>query len=484
MKIEKFQIEQILKTLPIGYYAKRNIQISLSDTAEASFYNPMKDEITISVPQLLPVLESLKSTDNLEDDVRAMLYHEVSHAILTPKGMTITNALNIVEDERIETILKKFYMNVDFKSFVKRVNDFHGEAPKTADEAFYQLVRFRIGSEKWLKRLHDLLFDNKDLTSITDQYWKIWGYEVAVKTFYNDFINEFKSEMAKKEENENNDDKQNLISSLNNMQIGESNEEEQEEQEENFSNDSSETDDCDVNIASTVEQTFAKVIDDMRDTEMLEKTKQIFARVTSSTKRNGSSINSYSGAFDPRSVVRDDYKYFTQKNRMGHLKTHSKVHLNLFIDRSGSFCGSQKIVNQLLYSLKELEKTNSDFSFDLVTIGESEKLHAKNDRELECRGGNRVTCKIHEIVKQLQYTSAINYNIVLFDGDAFSDSYDKIEDKDNFKAFNGSNFTIISDSSNEPTINAKCKNSKKIITTKYADQLKINVFKALDQLIR
>ena len=329
MKIEKFQIEQILKTLPIGYYAKRNIQISLSDTAEASFYNPMKDEITISVPQLLPVLESLKSTDNLEDDVRAMLYHEVSHAILTPKGMTITNALNIVEDERIETVLKKFYLNVDFKSFVRRVNDFHGEAPKTADEAFYQLVRFRIGSEKWLKRLHDLLFDNKDLTSVTDEYWRIWDYEVAVKNFYKEFVDEFKSEMAKKEkeekeenENENNNDEQNSIDSLNNMEIGDLVEDEQEEEEENFSNGFSETDDCDTDIASTVEQAFAKVIDELRDSEMLEKTKQIFTRVTSSAKRNGSSINSYSGTFDPRSVVRDDYKYFTQKNRMGHLKTH------------------------------------------------------------------------------------------------------------------------------------------------------------------
>ena len=60
---------------------------------------------------------------------------------------------------------------------------------------------------------------------------------------------------------------------------------------------------------------------------------------------NGSAINAYSGVFDPRSVGRQDYKYFIQKNRAGNVKRFSKIKLNLFIDDSGSFKDSENVVN-------------------------------------------------------------------------------------------------------------------------------------------
>lgn len=486
MTVEKFQIEQILKTLPIGYYAKRNIEVTLDDSATSSYYIPMEDKIVISTEQLLPVLVKHSTEENLESDIRTMLYHEVSHAILTPKHIKVTDYLNIVEDERIETILRKFYLNVDFRSFVKRVNDFHDEAPTTGDQAFYQLVRFRIGTERWLSKLHDLLLKYKDINR--ESYY--YGYEKDVRKFYEEFIKEWTDERKKDAAEDNKEESTEETESKQSESKNFSAEKDDEKTEETLKSaskmaGSSDEDEKDADIYSDADKIFTSQINRMYDKSMNEQIQKIFSKVLASTKRNGSSINSYSGIFDPRSVARDDYKYFTQKNRMGHLKMHSKIHLNLFIDRSGSFNCSQDTVNKLLKALVEFEKINDDFTFDLVTIGMYEKLHAKNDRVLKCAGGNRVTTKIHDIVKKLQLTTATNYNIVLFDGDAVSDSgYARTEDKNNFKAFNANNFTIISNEENESIINTKCKNAKKIITTKYAAELKENVFKALDQLVR
>ena len=57
-----------------------------------------------------------------------MLYHELSHVILTPRTIFVRrneeerDIINIFEDERIETLLQKFYIKVDFKDFVKQFN--------------------------------------------------------------------------------------------------------------------------------------------------------------------------------------------------------------------------------------------------------------------------------------------------------------------------------------------------------------------------
>ena len=100
-----------------------------------------------------------------ETAVRTILYHEVSHLILTPcevlagvsKWLNINfDILNIFEDERIETILRTYYMRTDFKKFIKLVCK-HDTAPKNAMEAFFNVVRFREGKKEFVDMVQDII---------------------------------------------------------------------------------------------------------------------------------------------------------------------------------------------------------------------------------------------------------------------------------------------------------------------------------------
>ena len=84
MEISYLQVKKIFDTLPVGYYIGRDVQRELSNDSKESFYDPMNDKICISYSF---IKEGLKETDekNIENDVRTLLYHEVSHAFLTPK---------------------------------------------------------------------------------------------------------------------------------------------------------------------------------------------------------------------------------------------------------------------------------------------------------------------------------------------------------------------------------------------------------------
>ena len=118
---------------------------------------------------------------------------------------------------------------------------------------------------------------------------------------------------------------------------------------------------------------------------------------------NGSAINAYSGIFDPRSVARKDYKFFVQQNRAGHVKAFSKIHLNLFIDCSGSFAYNDLTVNKFLKALHKFERSNNDFTFDLISCGVGQRIRDKNDRiQLKSCGGTALKSTIFSQFKSLQ----------------------------------------------------------------------------------
>ena len=442
MELTKNELNNICKTLPIGYYIGRKLDVEVDDSIECSYFDPMKDEIKISLKQMNEAIDNI----DCEEDARCMLYHEVSHAFLTPMRMEVNRQRNIVEDERIETILANYYMNTNFKRFVKKVNHFKGEKPANREQAFYYLVRYRIGEKKWLERLEKLIYDYKGLTRNSGKY-NAECYEYEIDKFYKEFMVEEENKEEKKEINP-------IESS--------------------------------VAVAEPAEETFSKdfantliknIVNQFENQTIDSKFNEILSKITFRTKTNGTAINSYSGTFDPRQVIRDDYKYFVQKNRNGHVKANSKFNLNLFIDVSGSFSRSETIVNSMLKSLLRFEKKNLDFSFSLITCEIGQQIKPKNERKIKCYGGNYVTKEIFEQVKAVQRTDATNYNIVMFDGYAMGDG--PYKDHKNFAAFNKSNFTIISDDSNEFMIDEYCKSAKKIITKHYAEELIDNVIKTL-----
>lgn len=201
------------------------------------------------------------------------------------------------------------------------------------------------------------------------------------------------------------------------------------------------------------------------------------------TKSNASAINAYSGVFDPRSVIRDDYKWFVQQNRQGNVKQFSKIKLNLFIDNSGSFSWNETIVNQLLFALKKLEQQEPNFTFDLITMNTRFELKKKNERELHCDGGNDIPAYSEGIIKKVQDRQSMNYNIVLFDGDALSDSTEGRSGKQ-FKRFNMPNTVMILEDSNRKYAETYCKGIKRIYTRRYAAELIDQVCVALSFLLK
>lgn len=494
MQLAYNEVNNIFKTLPIGYYFGRNLKCFLDET-ETSYFDPMNEEIHVGYLMIAKSIASIE--DNAENDVRALLYHELSHAMLTPKSMQMTGARNTFEDERIESLLKDYFLNVDFKEFCIRFNSFNYEKPANVNEFFYQIVRFRHGPKELVNKVHDIIVKFKHL-AFNSPYWQDTNcYEDAIDNFWykvkaywdnlQTTLNQLPPEKQGSSFELNKGDEQNEQSSTSTPSTPI-------EQTSEMMNTS---DDASNNSERLEEQINSEKLDDPTETlsnmanmlvdkSMSDKIQTILTRVNVSTKRNGSAINSYSGRFDVRSVGRDDYKYFVQQNRLGNVKQFAKLHLNLFIDRSGSFSSSEDTVNCLLFALRQFEKSDPNFSFDLVTCGIGQKHVDKHERKLECYGCNFLTSDIFGQFKKLQLPQAFNFNIVLFDGYAFTgcNCHDGKKEEGNFAAFNSNNTVIISDTANQSAIEKYAPNAKKTFTNDYVAELCKNVMTALQILTR
>ena len=107
-----------------------------------------------------------------------MLYHEVSHAILTPgEHLRPTDIINIFEDERIESVLRHYYHGVNFR---KQLYDgYGGHAPKAKDSigAFFNAVRFGLGTGKVQKAVNELLKEYAEMNRSTPA----WGAKICTE---------------------------------------------------------------------------------------------------------------------------------------------------------------------------------------------------------------------------------------------------------------------------------------------------------------
>lgn len=470
MTISRVQVENIFKTLPTGYYVGRQVKNVLTDE-QNSYYDLMNDEIHVSYPMIENVSKSLPDSLTLENDIRCLLYHEVSHALLTSKELSINTETNIFEDERIETVLANYYRGVDFKQFVKRVNNFHNEKPKTADEMYYQVVRYRVGPKQFIERVSSIINDYAQITRCSN--WQMtYNYECAIDALYDDIIKYF-NEQKQNENNSNSSDSKNNEGE--NKQQGSSS---------NSSNSQSEKT---ILSNEQIKSLINDAVTQYDSTDYQQKINQILSNIKHTTKQTSSAINAYSGVFDPRSVVRNDFKWFVQQNRTGHIKAFSKIKLNLFIDCSGSFYHNDEKVNKLLKALVVFEKQNKDFLFDLISCGNGQKIRAKNDRIQHSGGGTCIDCEIINQFKQVQQADAQNINICLYDGYCATSccSNRLYPGGEKYLAtFNNNRSVLILDDENREAAEKYCKNAKVIITKNYTKELDKNVFDALQALTR
>ena len=208
----------------------------------------------------------------------------------------------------------------------------------------------------------------------------------------------------------------------------------------------------------------------------------LFNKNSKVTKKNSAAINAYSGVFDPRSTIRDDYKFFLQSNRVGHQKAFSKMKLNLFIDRSGSFYPSVPMVNKIIYALQKIEKINPDFEFDVVTIGMDERLLSKNNRIFDANGGNAITPALRKIYNSLQNSKYQTINILLFDGNCHTDC--DFEDCESLSVFNNKKSIIISEDSNKRAFDKFIPSVKVNYCKNFVNELFKSIITALQIVLR
>jgi len=253
MKVAFEVVKEIYKTLPTGYYLGRKINHRLVDNTMATYYDPLKDEIVVSYPLIARALDAADDTlftknYGLDSLVRGLLYHEISHAILTPTNLfkyapaqRNHNVVNVVEDERIETLLATTFLKVNFKKNCIVINNYRGEKPTSAWDAFYQLVRYHKGEYEWVERLTDLIIRYKDINATTD--WRSEYYVDEILEFYNDFVeawNKAQEAQAQANSNEQNNEQNNETSSGNSSNENEEEENEEENENENGTSESEE----------------------------------------------------------------------------------------------------------------------------------------------------------------------------------------------------------------------------------------------------
>jgi len=516
MEITKGEIKEILDTLPIGYYADRPIAVNISETEPTSFYNLEKDEITFAYSNIEQALANVEDF-NRETAIRSVLYHELSHAILTPQNLILTSKtadmVNIFEDERIETLLKDFYHDTDFKGLVKALNgDF---TPQDSMDAFFQVVRQRKGKPKFLKKVNEIIYKYAMLGHNCDGHgcwqdgrWTINQYVEDIETLYDEIAKDFNANpqdyknplSISNSGNENSDflDEKSWIKNA--MECGYSKEEAEklfEELKKHIDGNENDNDneyceakegegDTECNGEQDKDHNgFGKLIikKGFGGETISNLTDKLSAIISIFNKKNasGSAFTSYSGVINPKLCGNNDYRFFERKAEARGNNRFGSLHLTLWIDTSGSFYTNKNKTNALIKSLELIEKKNPNFSLDVVHCSCGQRLMPKNNRFIDPDGGNRLTNEVFDLYRQLQKGNTYNYNIFLFDGEAMPD-----RNNDTNTAFNKVDFNnclFISDYDNERYLKT-LKSAQVILTSNYVNELYDNVFTALHKAFR
>lgn len=177
-------------------------------------------------------------------------------------------------------------------------------------------------------------------------------------------------------------------------------------------------------------------------------------------------------------IKSEDYRYFDRLAKQTGNNKFGSLHLNLFLDVSGSFYYNQKYTNQILKALCEMEDRYSYFTFDVIACGVGQQLLPRHDRAIQCEGGTYLTRDIEQLFHKMQKPQTMNYNIMLYDGDCEPDQ--NVAGKANaFGVLDKPNCFIISDPENEIYIKRAVHSAKTIISTNYKKELKDNILKAL-----
>lgn len=510
-------VRSVLDSLPIGYYAGHPIAVTLDRDGTSTYFDTNTESITISFPMIANALATAPDTTDPESLIRGLLYHEVSHALLTPNDLfnmmrsltrlTTTShyeyahqahlekvitreqfdeclkecelkaneIANIAEDERIETLLHSYYMNVDFKRNLVLLNGIDPRANlEQKGESFYNVVRYRVTNHpEWFDLVNDFSTVNfAKPNTFTDLIYDFCNkvlllyVQIWVETHRSKSKSKSKptpspsSEPSKSESKSKSKSKPTLKPSAEQLEQIAQNVSEQAE--------------------STLPSNGSMTLSDIKSTlsnastnpELAKMRTTVKSSVEQALKRRGhfsASTNAHTGRrINPRSVGNADYRWFNRPSQSGDLKQFDKIHFNLWVDCSGSFSNSAPKINALIKCLSDLEQEMPDFSMDVIRVGSKyhNQLADKSDMFITPRGSSHVDNDLSYVYKQVQRPQTSNYNIVVFDGEMellFNTS------KGVLSTFNHPNCYMVIDSTNWRWEDSNPKATVKMIDTDYAD---------------
>ena len=215
MNITLEEMREIAKRLPIGYYLGMKAPVSVEPDGEAHC-DVVKGCIHIGIGLLQAAADNIDASDagkwDRETLLRCLLYHEVGHLLLTPKwggDIEVVDAMgakdpdsgtlvNIFEDERLECILSRCFMGVDFKAFVKLVHKNTGVASQRTGK-FFEAVRLRRTTPELSTAVDDAVANLASVNASTGP-WDLVGFGEYTAEI-NKLVRKILDEPEKKPEN-------------------------------------------------------------------------------------------------------------------------------------------------------------------------------------------------------------------------------------------------------------------------------------------
>lgn len=475
MRLTQNELQRYADELPIGYYANTRLSVKIDADADTSYFMPSTREIFIS---LKGVNDSIKGTargtaDTEERAVRAHLYHELSHAILTPKDMQNNEIRNVFEDERIETLLRSYYHKVNFRDNVKALCGYDGKAPTTDWEKYYFAVRFRVAPKDILNEIDRVIYEYSDLN---------WNSNNSLWSYYRD-IDYIYYLITQKQYSEQEWSQLVAQATLNAENCGEGDvptEYADATAEEGNGQENEGEGECghSAGEGNPIADAFENAINNSYDFTLYNALETI---LQSFQKKNvsGSSIQAYSGRMNPRNCARNDYRYFDRQATVNSSNPYGTFHLNLFVDNSGSFSSNAAQANKIMATLCLLESRYNFFTVDFAFCGDSVEHKNHNELYLMADEGTAVDEGAFKVFKSMQKKNTVVYNLVLYDGDAYKHHSGKYV----YEPFDTPNTTLILDTSCQNDAKV-VKNAKVIISNQYLSTLNKNIVKTLRQALR
>lgn len=497
--------QDVLKTLPVGYYLGHPVSLRLDPTGDSTYIELDCERVTVSYKNICTALKNAPDDIDPEPIIRALLYHEISHALLTPRGLLSTangnliykccsrykngadkaayirdhvhDIINIFEDERIETTCHNYYMNVDFKRLVVLLNgDPKNFMNRDPIGKFFALVRYRIGSPEQLNTVSSIIKQFYGETYMM-QNCELYAKSI-IKLFASMLPSDFQYQHNHNEQdndsaqNDQNDDAKDQPSTapLTDDQIDAI----ARAIEEKLTA-------CQITIEkSKIKEVFKRLSTNREAAAIRAQFERVVQTALNKHKAQSSGSLGYSGRIDPRSAANKDYRWFAKKTQGSSVKRFSKIQFNLFCDNSGSFCSSRLKMNAVILALKELAATNHDIQVKVIHCGSGITVPDQESPWLRCQCGSFFSENLPTIYKEAQQPNATNINMVVFDGKFRI--LGNITESKAFGTFNHPNCIIVSDTDNEDAFNNYAPQARKtFIASRYADTF---ISQLLDQVGR